>query len=222
MYKSDLKAPLYWTMFDHTKTLKEWNCQSITKRCWELVQVSQRERFAIESLVKKTWKAEFVGIGRDSGGLEALNYTDIKILNVERIENPSLAENYFQCRARMVYKVGQFKRHLPKLEDIRCSSGPILTSRKANNILKRGMIQMVNEHYLFHGTTVNLINNIANQGFDQRLGNGMFGPGIYAAESPTKCDQYTVVADGQWNFREFIVYKSSQCYPEYIITYKRK
>jgi len=31
----------------------------------------------------------------------------------------------------------------------------------------------------------------------------------------------SVVVDGQWNFREFIVYNSSQCYPEYIITYKR-
>lgn len=190
MYVSDLKPPLYWTLNEHTKTFKEWNCQSINKRCCELVQVSQRERFAIESLVKDTWKAEFVGIGRDSRGLEAINYRNIKILNVERIENPSVAERYFQCRARMCYKVGQFKRHFPKLEEIGCSSGPILTSRKTNNTLKRGMVHMVNEHYLFHGTTVNLINTIADQGFDQRLSNGMFGAGIYAAESPTKCDQY--------------------------------
>lgn len=190
MYVSDLKPPLYWTLNEHTKTFKEWNCQSINKRCCELVQVSQRERFAIESLVKDTWKAEFVGIGRDSRGLEAINYRNIEILNVERIENPSVAERYFQCRARMCYKVGHFKRHFPKLEEIGCSSGPILTSRKTNNTLKRGMVHMVNEHYLFHGTTVNLINNIADQGFDQRLSNGMFGAGIYAAESPTKCDQY--------------------------------
>ncbi|XP_063409299.1 uncharacterized protein LOC134692726 isoform X2 [Mytilus trossulus] len=31
----------------------------------------------------------------------------------------------------------------------------------------------------------------------------------------------SVVADGTWLFREFIVYRSEQCYPEYLITYDR-
>lgn len=31
----------------------------------------------------------------------------------------------------------------------------------------------------------------------------------------------SVVADGKWLFREFIVYRSEQCYPEYLITYDR-
>ncbi|XP_071144780.1 uncharacterized protein [Mytilus edulis] len=31
----------------------------------------------------------------------------------------------------------------------------------------------------------------------------------------------SVVADGKWMFREFIVYRSEQCYPEYLITYDR-
>ncbi|XP_060083055.1 uncharacterized protein LOC132562332 [Ylistrum balloti] len=32
----------------------------------------------------------------------------------------------------------------------------------------------------------------------------------------------SVVADGQWLFREFVVYDKNQCYPEYIITYDRQ
>jgi len=32
----------------------------------------------------------------------------------------------------------------------------------------------------------------------------------------------SVVGDGQWLFREFVVYAAEQCYPEYIITYSRE
>ncbi|XP_052101344.1 protein mono-ADP-ribosyltransferase PARP14-like isoform X1 [Mytilus californianus] len=285
MYKGDLKTPSYWTKYDQTKTLREWNCHQISAKCWEQVQVSPEERSAIEKLVMDTWMKQFVGHGRDSRGLNALNYANIQILDVERIENPLLAERYFQCRATMFHKVGQLERTFTRLKDIPyAKNGGILTTKKAGKTLTREMCQMVNEHYLFHGTTVGRIDVIAAQGFDNRLTeNAMFGPGVYAAESSTKSDQYadprdqrdkrspkkmiltrmllgeiyvtdqpksfqrppcktckkdkccdsshnprgqgffdSVVVDGQWNFREFIVYNSSQCYPEYIITYKRK
>ncbi|XP_071168768.1 protein mono-ADP-ribosyltransferase PARP15-like [Mytilus edulis] len=284
MYKGDLKTPSYWTKYDQTKTLREWNCHQISDRCWEQVQVSLEERSAIEKLVMDTWMRQLVGHGRDSRGLSALNYSNIQILDVERIENPLLAERYFQCRATMFHKVGQLERTFTRLKDIPyAKQGGILTTKKSGKTLKREMCQMVNEHYLFHGTTVGRIDVIAAQGFDNRLTeNAMFGPGVYAAESSTKSDQYadpkdhrdkkpkkmiltrmllgeiyvtdqpqsfqrppcktckkdkccdsshnargqgffdSVVVDGQWNFREFIVYNSSQCYPEYIVTYKRK
>lgn len=32
----------------------------------------------------------------------------------------------------------------------------------------------------------------------------------------------SVVGDGQWLHREFVVYDKAQCYPEYIITYNRR
>ena len=32
----------------------------------------------------------------------------------------------------------------------------------------------------------------------------------------------SVVADGDWNFREFILYEKTQSYPEYLITYERR
>lgn len=31
----------------------------------------------------------------------------------------------------------------------------------------------------------------------------------------------SIVVDGQWNFREFLVFEMSKCYPEYIISYRR-
>lgn len=31
----------------------------------------------------------------------------------------------------------------------------------------------------------------------------------------------SVVGDGKWIFREFVVYAKEQCYPEYVITYDR-
>lgn len=32
----------------------------------------------------------------------------------------------------------------------------------------------------------------------------------------------SVVGDGRWNYREFVVYEKTQLYPEYIITYERQ
>ncbi|XP_069130990.1 uncharacterized protein [Argopecten irradians] len=45
--------------------------------------------------------------------------------------------------------------------------------------------------------------------------------------SKSKCFSHgqaydSVVADGKWLFREFVVYDKNQCYPEYIITYDRQ
>jgi hypothetical protein len=31
----------------------------------------------------------------------------------------------------------------------------------------------------------------------------------------------SIVVDGQWNFREFLVFEMSKCYPEYVISYRR-
>lgn len=31
----------------------------------------------------------------------------------------------------------------------------------------------------------------------------------------------SIVVDGKWNFREFILYDNKACYPEYLIAYKR-
>ena len=34
-------------------------------------------------------------------------------------------------------------------------------------------------------------------------------------------DYDSIVVDGQWNFREFLIFQMSKCYPEYVISYRR-
>ncbi|CAL1535023.1 unnamed protein product [Lymnaea stagnalis] len=50
-------------------------------------------------------------------------------------------------------------------------------------------------------------------------------PCMSCLEDFCKCRDQTlfdsVMGDGKWLFREFVVYESSQCYPEYVITYTR-
>ena len=51
--------------------------------------------------------------------------------------------------------------------------------------------ESVNEYYLFHGTTEATVGAIEKQGFEDRLASkGLFGKGMYFAESSTKADQY--------------------------------
>jgi Poly(ADP-ribose) polymerase catalytic domain len=51
--------------------------------------------------------------------------------------------------------------------------------------------ESVNEYYLFHGTTEAIVEAIEKQGFEDRLSSpGLFGRGMYFAESSTKADQY--------------------------------
>lgn len=193
MYKGEPRAPSYWTQYDKSRTLQEWNCGQTSTKCWEFVDVSHEERAAVESLMMNTWKKNFVGHGKDASGLRNLQYTNINVLNVQRVENPMLAERYCQFRASMFRKVGQLGRTFPRLDDIPVAkSGPILTTSRAHRILTREMFPMVNEHYLFHGTSRDRIDVISAQGFDPRLTEmAMFGQGIYTAESSTKSDQYS-------------------------------
>jgi hypothetical protein len=116
------------------------------------------------------------------------------VVDIQRIENPILAEKYCQYRATLFHRVGKLEQPFTKLEDIPYTKrGHILTSpKKRDDTLSRDMYPMVNEHYLFHGTTADKIDVIAAQGFGNRLTqSAMFGPGVYAAESPTKSDQYS-------------------------------
>ena len=58
--------------------------------------------------------------------------------------------------------------------------------------LNRNLAGEINECYLFHGTKSDIIDAIEQNGFDFRISgeNGMFGKGVYFAESSTKADQY--------------------------------
>ncbi|KAL4231007.1 Appr-1'-p processing enzyme [Mactra antiquata] len=271
------RAPSYWSIYTSVKTLKDWWLESnnIPSR----VPVDHETLMAVKKVVADTWEKKHVGQGRDAHGLNTLNYSDIQVTKVERIENCDLFEKYALKRQELFQKATK-NGAFPSLSSIPDSSGKILTTASVpeDSALNKDIYDEINEHYMFHGTQKDVADNIVTQGLDCRLGGSaaMFGQGVYAAESSTKADQYadpkthrtndekqmflirmclgricveknartlarapcmqckedkcsclnnefydSVVADGSWNFREFIVYDRTQVYPEYLITYIR-
>jgi hypothetical protein len=55
----------------------------------------------------------------------------------------------------------------------------------------------MNEHYLFHGTRIDKVLDIARDGLSTDFSNpnSLLGKGIYLAESSTKADQYAGTVD---------------------------
>ena len=73
-------------------------------------------------------------------------------------------------------------------------NAPVRTDdAKLQNQNETRTTSQINESWLFHGTDKKYIDKIKHQGLDFRVGSegGMFGKGIYFAESATKADQYT-------------------------------
>jgi len=54
----------------------------------------------------------------------------------------------------------------------------------------------VNECFLVHGTKPEHVVEILSTGLNERFSGGLFGHGVYLAEDPGKCDQYTVEDNG--------------------------
>lgn len=282
LYKMKAVTPSYWTVYTSTKDLATWN-SSVSSKDLKLValKTSSPTYSAVEKLALNTWQSKFVGQGNDALGLAKLNYTKIKVTNVERLENPHLFEEYWKYREKIFLRVSQKGQFMSLGEIPQAKSGDVATTQIADPCLQVEIYPEINEHYLFHGTQPNLIPNIISQGLDGRIANSpFFGNGVYCAESSTKSDQYadpknqrdlhekkmllvraclgemfirtdttnqhpytrppckschndrcndpthtamfdSIVVDGKWNFREFILYDNKACYPEYLITYKR-
>ncbi|XP_035688339.1 uncharacterized protein LOC118424026 isoform X1 [Branchiostoma floridae] len=65
-------------------------------------------------------------------------------------------------------------------------------NRRLKDIHSRSNSFNVNEQYLFHGTQSSAINEICEDGLDQRLSRiGNFGRGIYFSDDPRKCANYS-------------------------------
>uniref|UniRef100_A0A8B8DC01 Poly [ADP-ribose] polymerase n=2 Tax=Crassostrea virginica TaxID=6565 RepID=A0A8B8DC01_CRAVI len=280
----DLTAvtPSYWTEYTSDRYLKDWNL-SVSSKDYKLVKLQQNSSAysAVEKLALKTWLSNNVGQGQDASGLAQLNYKNVSITKIERLENPHLFEGYWNYREKILVRASQ-KSQFKSLGQIsQAKNGEVRTSQIADKCLQVEIYPGINEHYLFHGTQVSYLKNIFTQGLDGRLANSpFFGAGIYCAESSTKSDQYadpknqrdlqekkmllvrtclgemyvrtdtlkqyaykrppcmecyhdkctdsnhsssfdSIVVDGGWIFREFIVYDNHACYPEYLISYKR-
>jgi hypothetical protein len=192
MYHYGDKSPSYWSIFGPSKSLKEWNSQGKQEK-YKLVKVTPQEENAVSKMVQETWLPHYIGKGHDGAGLEDLEYNNIKIINVERIENTELFEKYSQTRSKLFLKAGNLKKTFTQLQDIQVGTKRrnIFTAAKADRKIFTDIYPEINEHYLFHGTRDERILTIAAQGFDIRLHDKtMFGAAIYAAESSTKSDQY--------------------------------
>lgn len=254
-----------------------------TRQPYKLVAVDDATRNLVVKLVEDTWDPRHVGHGNDAKGLDQLKYRNIRVTNVERVENLDLFESYVQERQRFFDKARARGRPVP-IEYVAKSSGniktsTILSSHKSGAGFTSDIYPEINEYYVFHGTLADTMDSVLTQGLDCRMSRGtaMFGQGAYGAESSTKADQYvdkkenrqkiphqmllvrmclgdiclydlpaahrrapckrcrndnckahkpkdfydSVVGDGKWLFREFIVYDKRQAYPEYLITYER-
>ncbi|CAL1535018.1 unnamed protein product [Lymnaea stagnalis] len=251
-----------------------------------LVNVDKATKKAIEKLINATWEQELVGKGADAKGL---NHNRIKVLSVQRVENPALFNRYQDQRKLLLEKMIRGGEPSRPIGYIKGTKGDLETTKELDDFMKSDLIKDINEHYLLHGTKVERIPALVRHGLDPKHSSpdAMFGKGIYAAESSTKADQYadtedkrrphkyrnkmilsrmllgnvflcnenhksvanrygpklsgppcmkcledrcrcaqsekfdSVMGDRHLRFREFVVYKKEQIYPEYVITYKR-
>uniref|UniRef100_A0A182YU59 Poly [ADP-ribose] polymerase n=1 Tax=Biomphalaria glabrata TaxID=6526 RepID=A0A182YU59_BIOGL len=252
----------------------------------KLVDVNNEIKIVVTNLVNRTLHQNVVGHGADAIGVR---YSSFKILDVKRIENPTLFERYHTSRKRVMEKMIRKGHVCTSIGTLVGSKGNVVTWDSLPDSLKKELYSEINEHYLFHGTNTSAVHSIVEHGFDLKYSNEwcLFGKGIYFAEKAMKSDQYTdkhfrrpngtkltmimtrillgnafvcdeshkkvsnldpkkrfkkppcmschddlcycgnrdyydsVMGDGKWLFREFVVYDASQCYPEFLITYER-
>uniref|UniRef100_A0A8W8JYQ1 Poly [ADP-ribose] polymerase n=1 Tax=Magallana gigas TaxID=29159 RepID=A0A8W8JYQ1_MAGGI len=192
-YHRELHPPEYWIEFTSDKSVKFWKTEC-DKGYHKLVDVDSSTHKAVEKLVQSTWQSQKIGQGRDAKGLSELKYSSLKVLKVQRLENIDVYENYSQFRARLFHKAGDIGI-FEQLSSLSQSTGDIATTKglKEDSILKKELYPEINEHFLFHGTKPDTYKKILSQGLDFRMAGekGMFGQGVYLAESSTKADQYT-------------------------------
>ncbi|XP_048739705.2 protein mono-ADP-ribosyltransferase PARP15-like isoform X2 [Ostrea edulis] len=192
-YHKDLCPPEYWTTFTSDKSIKLWKTEC-DQDYHKLVDVDSVTEKAVEKLVLSTWQQQKLGHGRDAAGLSNLKYSGLKVLKVQRLENIDLYENYAHFRARLFHKAGDIGV-FEQLDGVSQSSKNIATTEHLDedSILKSELFPEINEHFLFHGTKADTYKKILSQGLDFRMAGekGMFGQGMYLAESSTKADQYT-------------------------------
>ncbi|XP_013080921.2 uncharacterized protein LOC106066446 [Biomphalaria glabrata] len=149
-----------------------------------------RTNEAIKSLVQETWDRRLVGEGRDARGLE---HNQIVVLGVERIENATLFAAYRKARRDMLRRQIARGCICPDIATLsRRERQNVLTTRLLPGFMKEDLYHEINEHYVFHGTTVDRIGGLVTGGFNVRQSSddNLFGRGIYTAEKAIKADQY--------------------------------
>nr|KAG5699638.1 hypothetical protein BaRGS_005086 [Batillaria attramentaria] len=188
------QVPGYWKICQKGlfRTIEE-AIRSVRKH-GALHAVDNEEEKAVEQLIRDTWMQRYIGAGKDGIGL---THKNIKVVKIERLENPKLWAKYSLSREECIHELRSSKKGgFTPVEKLRGSSGPVKTTtslRKGNPLRREIYPQQLNEHYLFHGTKKDYIDDIVKDGLDSRISSdkAMLGRGIYASESATKADQYT-------------------------------
>lgn len=122
------------------------------------------------------WRSEYIGIGRDGGGM---THRSFQVKKVWRVENGSLWRRVVNRRAEVEACVEE---------------APFANSvNKTELELTLDLDELRREVLLFHGSSKEVIDIITRQGFDERLASekGMFGSGIYFANKSSKADCYS-------------------------------
>eukprot|EP00922_Rhytidocystis_sp_ex-Travisia-forbesii_P000527 GHVS01000780.1.p1 GENE.GHVS01000780.1~~GHVS01000780.1.p1 ORF type:complete len:953 (-),score=91.30 GHVS01000780.1:230-3088(-) len=171
---SHSKFPSYW--------LKRWKgCDKV-----RLEKLQEKKNLAISRTLMAAINRSLCNAdcsGNDGG--RTLWHLDR--LNVTRIENRCLYQAYIvkQEEVKMRMKKARILDMREKLPNI-FSDGRVCNP--PNGVV---LDTSINEVWLFHGCDVNVAKqNIAGEGFDPRLGSGVFGAGCYFADQACKSSQY--------------------------------
>jgi hypothetical protein len=240
-----------------------------------MVDVTPVWRSRMQGLMASTCESELIGKGRDAPGL---THTGFEVAKVTRIENSML-----------------WRKFVARRDEVTAGAPGAPTHHHGRTLVKTWKKWMKtdleqhtpsNEVFHFHGTSPEIVNIIASNGFEERVCSlrGLFGAGIYLAENSSKSDEYCTPSDsgsyfmflvratlgtphlalspmnnlrrppcregghtdldGQpcahpradsvlaptksthpnahlQKYREFVIYDRAQCYPEFLIEYKR-
>ncbi|XP_052283056.1 protein mono-ADP-ribosyltransferase PARP15-like isoform X2 [Dreissena polymorpha] len=192
MYTANIHPPPYWTKFTSDKSIKEWKLNGTGETPLYLVDVDQETYTIIQGLVRNSWEAITLGLGREAEELCNLKYDGLKITKIQRVENPTLYEQYATRRQAMFLASGKAGIY-PMLSDVPDMKGGASHIRELlNDKWSKRLYQEVNEEYFFHGTKTERAGQVYAQGLDPRLAaKGVLGPAVYMAENSTKADQYS-------------------------------
>jgi hypothetical protein len=202
------KFPWYW----RKRSFNSGSCSDGT--AFATCDVTVEMKASVEWAMNKFAKPESHGFGRDS---HAEKFEKFEVESVQLVKNPSLWQRYIAWRAASKDTENRVAasststtlggiggRGLARRST--GSSGgtargicgnptpaPLMRQFKPPKMLREPLQVASNEVYLFHGTPEAICDAVLREGFDSRLGSGLFGQGSYFAESASKSDQY--VAD---------------------------
>lgn len=166
-----------------------WKHSDLSTKFCSLVPVSDMCYEAVQQLVDFTYRNISTGDRGRNPVPERL-----KVVNVRRIENSRLWDQYTRMRRLIKDKRSHKCTPLSRL-----AGGEVLTMREdivssCATLSAEPMHRTVNEVFLWHGTAPKAADGIWKNGFDLQLAGScagrMYGDGVYFAECSSKSDEY--------------------------------